>query len=218
METTDLNTAPTIEGSPQKNRFSGKRTKIALVAFALVILLSGWFVNSRVVPPKTPPRLIVECNGIELPSIVVLNRWNNIYYACPSVFSSIMSETSVEELPYIEYGERIKVRVDGRVPIDISINKWFLKEDGSILHGPSGTGEYNSLYMFANPRTYSLNPYSTRTTSEVTESEFGAIVGYSITCTWGNNTCEYGFIVLADPEPMLIPHIPGEPDKSYQTY
>lgn len=183
-----------------------KYKKIALVATALMVVISMWFVTSRVVPPKTPPKILVDCNGIELPSIVALSRWDNTYYARPSVFSSIMSNTSIEELPYIRNGELIKVKVDGRVPINISIMKYFLREDGSIIMGPSGTGGYNSLYMFASPKTYTLNPYGTRTTSKVTESEFGAIIGFSITCTWGNNECEYGFIVLADPKPMQIPH------------
>lgn len=125
--------------------------------------------------------------------------WNRHVYDRESTFDTIMNENSNIEIPYIELGTKIKIEIKGRVPDRIELTDSVLRENGTVKY--SYREDQIIPFTFSNRKgTYDLDIHPAVFLSSNSEDYLPGktMRGFRLTCSWGENKCEYGFIIRTD--------------------
>ncbi|MCL1793961.1 MAG: M56 family metallopeptidase [Oscillospiraceae bacterium] len=196
-----------------KNVLKFKKTSrvIMITAVALVAVLSAGFAVNRASAPNEPPEITVKAGDYAIDWTVGLNKWNGDIYDRLDNFTEIMSHyRSTSNLPYIRNGETITITIDGIVPDSTTVTEYILNESGNRKYNAIGMSYdvhfsfWNNVFSRAINRSasFTITPepnYATALSSFSGDYEPGnTIKGYGILCTWGDNECEYGFIIRGD--------------------
>lgn len=178
-----------------------KHSRVIIVAaVALVAVLSAGFAVSRSISPKEPPTITIQHDGTEINWIVGKNKWNGNIYDREDNFKLIMSNTTTGELPYIKNGENIMIQLDGHVPDSVTLSEYILRENGDVKYNMAGMPYDVHFGILNHTGTFTLTPnYTTSLSSYSGDYAPGnTIKGYRLVCTWGENECEYGFVIKGD--------------------
>ncbi|MCL2672263.1 MAG: M56 family metallopeptidase [Clostridiales bacterium] len=179
------------------------RWVIALAVVALVALTLG-FACDRLEPkremPTEPPNIQVQWGDMNLAVYRALNQWNGSIYDRMDTFQVILRETAVSDLPYIPNGDVIRIIFDGILPDSAELAEYILRENGDMKYNLSG--EIYALPGFDRNGATSfriLANWATALSSNSGDYAPGAIIkGYRLICRWGENECEYAFIIRGD--------------------
>lgn len=145
-----------------------------------------------------PPAIQVTANGTDIPTAVGLNIWNGAIYDRIGTFQMIAHAHS--EFPYIALGTQIEIRLDGEMPDQYELCDYVLTADGSFKY---------ETYVSLDPIPFELadgagsfklpGNVMTMLSSNSADYEQGASIrGFMLTCFWGENSCEYGFMLRTD--------------------
>jgi hypothetical protein len=168
--------------------------------FILSLLITFTFVVCIINKGMTkPPEISITVGDKKVGYVVGLNQWNGAKYDRLGNFNEIMKANSDIQVPYIHLGETIQIEIRGRVPDTFQLKDYILKENGEVKYTEKKAKEI--LVEFINRKgTFELDSHiPALLSSDSKDYEQGKTIrGFSLTCSWGQNECEYGFIIRTD--------------------
>jgi len=118
-----------------------------------------------------------------------------------------MRDTGFDDLPYIKNGETVTIVFDSSIPDSVALTEHLLRENGDGKYNIAGM-EYEVMLQASDSRaSFTIEPnWATALSSDSGDyAPGGTIKGYRLVCSWGDNECEYGFIVRGDAAVMMTP-------------
>ena len=173
-----------------------KRYGLLLVVILVVAigLITSCSVKTKLKSPNVPPKVSITSNNIEIPYVIGKNIWNGAIYDREDNLQFIMKDNTEETLKYIPIGQEIEIVFEGFYPdsvelvdqvIDNSRNEIFSNSSKDIsINFDNGKGSFKLD-----------NHYATLLSSNSKTFEKGILRGFRLTCKWGENECEYSFVI-----------------------
>jgi hypothetical protein len=188
-----------------------KKYYLLLISLLIVLFFTACSYNKRITAPPensatevnkvtlTNPPEIFTAGDKEIPYVAGLNQWNSAIYDREDTFQTILKKDSGIEVPYIQLGETIQIEFKGNPPDKLQLRDYIQKEDGI----PKYTGkEVNQIpvKLVGEKINFKLEVHmAAMLSSNSKDYEPGnTIRGFKLTCSWGENECEYGFIIKTD--------------------
>lgn len=149
--------------------------------------------------PNNPPEILITAGHKEIPYVIGLNEWNGAKYDREATFQTIMKKDSSIEIPYIPLDETIQIEFKGIVPDELQLRDYILKKDGTPKYTEKEVNEI-PVKLVDGKMAFKLQEHMAAMLSSNTKDyEPGnTIRGFTLTCKWGDNECEYGFIIKTD--------------------
>jgi hypothetical protein len=176
-----------------------KNVKIILIIIVITFLVGCNSSSIDTVSEEVIPEITIQSGDTSIDYSVGLNYWNKAVYDRIDNFTIII-EDGYESLPYIELGNEVTISFnDNSVPDEYELYDYVLNKEGSPkytnkevreipLNIENGTGSFILDMHFAALLSSNSDDY-----------ERGASIrGFKLICRWGEDECEYGFIVRSD--------------------
>ncbi|MDR1184778.1 MAG: hypothetical protein LBK67_08280 [Coriobacteriales bacterium] len=207
-----------------------KRPTLFLL-FLLFLLATGLLIALSGCNPSEPPKPKITAGDSELPYVIGLNKWNGSAYDKEDNFILIMRDNPATDMPYVASGETISIEFDGKMPDSVKLTDHILRSDGTHTFAVE---KANGTHTFAVERTIDID-FSKGKGSFILDENRSAslgssddmfdasIRGFRLVCSWGDNECEYAFIIRSDPpmtstgsegtaDDVLVDHMPDDFD------
>ena len=147
----------------------------------------------------SPPEILITLKDKNIPWVLGLNDWNGFVYNRKDIFQSIMEKGSGIKVPYFKLGGTIAIEMKGTAPDKIVLKDYILKQDGVPKYTER---EINvvPIKLIDGKGTFKFDMHiAAMLSSNSKDYEPGnTIRGFRLTCNWGSNECEYGFIIKTD--------------------
>lgn len=135
---------------------------------------------------KDPSEIILTAGTEPMSWIVEKNSWNGAAYDRPSTF--VCYERAGLMPNIVTDGDEIKITMGGSIPDSVMLTEFSLSGNSESIYGESKLLREIVFYFGVKSGSF-----------EITPDEEHPVRGYLLTCTWGDNTCEYGFVVQSLP-------------------
>jgi hypothetical protein len=163
----------------------------------LMIFIIIFLVACSDVSVKKPPEITVQYGETNINYVVGLSSWDGVDYDREDSFNRIMQNNDFETLPYIELYSEIIFRIDEKnVPEKMVLYEYVL--DGN---GNNGYAYREILFSLENGKgSFILDTHiaALLSSSSKENKPDTTIRGLKLICTWGENECEYAFIINTD--------------------
>lgn len=154
---------------------------LLILAVAALLLLLKY--ASASLFSKDPANITLTAeDGVQLSWIVEKNVWHGVEYDREHTFVCYEKEGLLPS--QIDGGSAVTITINGTVPDWVTLREYALRSNEQSIYGDiSLLGELD-FYFSGKSGSFTLPA-----------SDGGSVRGYLLTCTWGENTCEYGFVV-----------------------
>ncbi len=171
--------------------------KYLLFVLLLLIMLTSTACDDIV--HNEPPEISIKVGDKEVGYVVGLNQWDGAIYDREDTFLTIMKEGSDIEVPYAHLGEIIEIVFKGATPDKYELKDYILMENGLIKYTEK-EGIERPIELTNGKATFELDMHwAAFLSSHSKDYEQGRTFrGFRLTCSWGNNECEYGFVIRTD--------------------
>ncbi len=170
------------------------------MVLGLVLALTGAISGMAMAMPMDtqPPVFTVMAGGEALPSTVGLNRWNGAMVKRADTLEALAAEGGA--LPYVALGTEITFDFGGATPDSMEMTGYVLNRDGTqkywlddprsevtpVFENGAGTFQFTGNFL-------------TLLSSDSADYGQGqSMQGFKLTCNWGENQCEYAFMLRTD--------------------
>ena len=170
-----------------KNRM---RIKIFLIAFMLIfaLMLAGCSLNSM----QEPPEISIHIGDKEIEYVSAKNKWNGSVYDREDTFITILKEQN--EIPVFENGSIAEIVFSNNPPDEFMVMDILINEDGNQIYTDK---EIKNIPVESNDGKYSfdIEYHFASSFSSFYEPGKTDIRGFRMIASWGENECEYAFVV-----------------------
>lgn len=173
---------------------------IVTTAIILVVALSVGFAMNRSVAANEPSSITIQSGNTEIPYVVDKNKWGNAIYDHIDGFETILSDITVSQLVHVQNGEDITIRFHDTAPDSATLSEFILNNDGTQKYRMQDMTYEIHFDNAEHTGKFTIEPnYITLASSYLEDYEPGnTIKGYRLICSWGNNECEYSFVIRGD--------------------
>ena len=170
-----------------KNRM---RIKISLIAFMLIfaLMLAGCSLNSM----QEPPEISIHIGDKEIEYVSAKNKWDGSVYDREDTFIIILKEQN--EIPVFENGSIAEIVFSNNPPDEFMVMDILINEDGNQIYTDK---EIKNIPVESNDGKYSfdIEYHFASSLSSFYEPGKTDIRGFRMIASWGENECEYAFVV-----------------------
>lgn len=147
--------------------------------------------------PQEPPKITITIGNTEVDYVSLKNKWNGAIYDREDSFKTILKEGSGIEIPYIEIGKTAVINFKNYPPDKFTIS--------DILIDKNGNQMYTNKEIISIPVklkngkcSFQIKKHFASALSSIHVENKTDIRGFRMIATWGQNECEYAFIIRAD--------------------
>lgn len=175
-----------------------KCVKKLIVTITLVLLMGSLIIGcSTLKPPQEPPKLTITIGDKKLDYVVGKNQWNGSIYDREGAFQTILKKGSKIEIPYIEIGNTAIISFANNPPEKFTIEDILIDDNGKQRYSDKERInipvelKYGKCSFEINKNLASgFNLYYIEGKTDIR--------GFRMIATWGENECEYAFIIRTD--------------------
>lgn len=171
--------------------------KRALLMVPLLLVLMLTYGCQSVSVPNEPPDIQVIAGAKEINWGWTILKWDSQEPPSANPLKDFVTDDSIKEAPYIEIGKIIDVAFSSNPPESITVTETLLDEQGNLKYTEKETVEIpvelnngNFSITIADHPASALNSFY--------EDNKKDLRGYRMTATWGDNVCQYVFIIKTD--------------------
>ena len=176
-----------------------------IVIITLVLLMSIMMIGcSTTKPPQEtpklpqePPKLTITIGEKQIAYVVGKNIWNGYIYDREGTFQTIMRKGSKSEIPYIGIGSTVTISFTDNPPSKFTISDILIDETGDygysdkeIISIPVELKDGKGSFEIKKHLAAGLSSYYVEGKTDLR--------GFRMIATWGENECEYAFIIRTD--------------------
>lgn len=147
--------------------------------------------------PQEPPEVTIIIGDEQLDYVVGKNQWNGAKYDREDTFKTIMKKHLASELPYIEIGSTVIIKFANNPPGKITIYDILLDESGEQMYSEKEIINI-PVQLKKGKTSFEVEKHWASFLSSYYEEDKTDIRGFRIVATWGQNECEYAFIIRTD--------------------
>ncbi|WP_163191573.1 hypothetical protein [Clostridium thermarum] len=144
--------------------------------------------------PQEPPEITVTIGKKEMKYVIGKNQWNGAKYDREDTFKTALKETPEAEIPLIVFGETAVIDFKNLTPDKFTINDILIDSEGNMMYT---SREIQSIPVEFKKGKVSfeikLHPASFLSSFYVKDRT--DLRGFRMTADWGENQCEYAFII-----------------------
>lgn len=167
-----------------------KITLLIALAILIILLITGCSPK----PPKEPPELKITIGDKKINYVVAKNKWNGSMFDREDTFHTLMKENSVDDIPYIEIGEKAAVSFVSNPPDEFKVSDVLICENGDEMY--SYKEIINVPVKYKNGKYYFvINKHLASALSSYYVEDKIDIRGFRMIASWGKNECEYAFVI-----------------------
>lgn len=166
-----------------------KRTIISIIIAFVLVLIGTMIYVLKPASLKEPPEIRVTYAGKEITYSVGKNEWNGAMYDRLDVLQQVQAKSSGSGLTLVPAGETIDIEFLGKVPLAYTLTEEVIDASGEIVPQDSRT---DIPIQFKNGKGSFVLSESDADSSEEEKR------GFRLTCKWGTNECEYGFVITVE--------------------
>jgi hypothetical protein len=170
---------------------------IVLVLLTTIFITGCTSPESPLKSPKEPPEITVTIGDKEIDYVVAKNKWNNAIYDREDTFQTILKKDFKVEIPYIEIGKTAVISFNSNSPDKLIIS--------DILFGDNGLQMYSDKEVINIPVdlkdgkcSFEVNNHFASALSSYYVEGKTNLRGFRMIATWGDNECEYAFMIRTD--------------------
>lgn len=174
-----------------------KKIKLTIVIMFIACIFVIGYIYTSIKSPQEPPEISIIIGDKQLDYVIGKNQWNNAKYDREATFQTYMRKYSASELPYIELGSNVNVHFSKNPPDKITISDILIDEtenglyiEKEIIDIPVALKNGKTSFEVKNHFTSDLSNYYIKDET--------ILRGYKIVATWGENECEYAFIIRTE--------------------
>ena len=176
----------------------------------ILVFCAAFFLNCGAAlaadtPPAEQPQIVVCAGAIALATETGLNVWNGAEYDRMDTFQILAQQKG--EWPRIPLGTNITMKIEGAQPDAYRLIDYVITEDGEYKYHsdvepePIALSYDGEAYHFDLPENWTVG-----FSSNSEDYEPGRTIrGFRFECSWGENACEYAFILRTDAFPISAP-------------
>lgn len=181
-----------------KDRKRGRQTLKRYFLLLLLITLILTACSSKLSQTEAP-EISIKVGNKEVGYAVGLNKWNGAVYDREDTFYTIMKEGSDIEVPYAHLGETIEIVFKGAAPDKYELRDYILREDGFVKYTEKEVVKI-PIELVNGKASFELDMnWAALLSSNSKDYEPGGVLrGFRLICSWGENECEYGFVIRTD--------------------
>jgi len=165
----------------------------------IIVLISVLLTNTLMIgctlkkSPQEPPKLTITIGDKELQYITAKNKWNGSIYDRQDTFQAILKEGSGIEIPFIELDKTAVIKFKNNPPDKFTIADILIDKEGNKMYSTS----INNIPFELKDGKYSFKINKNMDTSLDSNWFLNKTYsrGFRMTASWGENECEYAFII-----------------------
>ena len=147
--------------------------------------------------PQEPPKLTITIGDKELEYVIAKNKWDGAIYDREDTFKSILKKDPGVEIQYIEIGKTAVIGFKNYPPSQFTISDILIDKNGNQI--------YSSKVIISIPVelkdgkcSFEIKKnWASALSSTYVENKID-IRGFRMIASWGENECEYAFIIKTD--------------------
>lgn len=166
----------------------------------LIVMLLSMFMgcatkHSSANTPAEPPEIKITLDNKTIDYVVEKNKWDGSVYDREDTFKTIIKQGF--DIPYIQIGKTVEADFGENAPDKLDISDIIINNDGSQLYQDK-VNYKPSFELKEGKCTFKIdkNPASFLSSYYVKNKK--DIRGIRIIASWGENECEYAFVIKAD--------------------
>lgn len=164
-----------------------KRNIIVGIILVIVLLAGGIFILSKKSSPAEPPEIRVTVAGDEIHCELGKNKWNGAVYDRLDVLYAFLKNYSENDMPQFQYGDTVEIEFLGEEPEQFILVEEIVIEGGDLIN-PDDRKEI-PIEFKDHKASFTLSE------DTLTNDEIENLHGFRLICSWGKNSCEYGFVL-----------------------
>lgn len=174
-----------------------------ILAFAVAILLFVAATASTklaaAMPLDTqPPAFTVKAGESVIPSRMGISAWDGAVVKREDTLADLAKANG--DFPYVPLGTEIIFTMDGQTPDSMRLLDYVLNEDGTEKYPADGSQNEIAFSFEEGAGSFEL-PGNFRTLLSSDSGDYApgkSLRGFKLICAWGENACEYAFILRSD--------------------
>lgn len=167
---------------------------LVVILVVAIGLITSWSVETKLKSPNEPPKVSITSNNIDIPYVIGKNIWDKAIYDREDNLKVIMKDNKEETLKYIPIGQEIQIVFEGFNPDSVELVDQVIDNSGNEMF--TNSSKDISIKFDNGKGSFKLdNHYATLLSSNSETFEKGVLRGFRLTCKWGENECEYSFII-----------------------
>lgn len=166
--------------------------KKLMLIFSLVILIGIIAGCSSTTFMQEPPELTISIGDKQLDYVVAKNKWDGNIYDREDTFISIIKKQN--EIPIFENGSIVEINFKSNPPDKFTISDILIDENGRQIYTYK---EIRNIPIELNNGkcTFEIKQHLASGLSSHYEPNKKHIRGFRMIASWGENECEYAFII-----------------------
>ena len=161
-----------------------------IVLFATTVMAGCVYQKSY----QEPPELSISIGDKQVQYITAKNQWNGSKYDREDTFKTIMKEGSGIEVPSIEMGNTVEISFKSNQPDKFTVSDILIDEKGEQIYTDKEIKTI-PVELKDNKCSFKIEEHFASALSSTYEENKVDIRGYRMTATWGENECEYAFVI-----------------------
>lgn len=178
-----------------KGLLTMKKVIVGIMFILLITILTIEFTSQNL--PQEPPQITITIEDKELEYVVGKNQWDGSIYDRKDTFKTILKKGSESEIPYIEIGNTATISFKNSPPSKFTISDILIDKNGNqrysdkeIINIPVELKHGKCSFEIKKHLASGLSSHYVEGKTDIR--------GFKMIATWGENECEYGFIIRTD--------------------
>lgn len=169
-----------------------KRLAIFIVFIVCMSLFMGCEQSIESKEPKEPPEVSISIGDKKIQYIMGKNKWDGSIYDREDTFQTIIREKL--EIPFVEIGEIVEIKFENNPPEQIKLYDILLNEDGHQIYDDKMIIDI-PVELKNGKTSFEINNHIASSLSSYYDPNKVEFRGFRLIASWGDNECEYGFII-----------------------
>jgi hypothetical protein len=160
--------------------------------FVLILIMTLVFIGCSKNSIKEPPEISITIKDKEIYYITAKNKWNGNIYDREDTFITILKEQ--KDIPTFEIGNIVKIIFKSNPPDEFKILDILIDENGRQIYTDKEIKNIPAV-LYDGKYTFEIEHHLASALSSQYEPEKKDIRGFRMIASWGENECEYAFVI-----------------------
>ena len=172
-----------------------KKVIMSIMFILLTTILIIVYTSKKIL--KDPPKLEITIGDKKIEYITSRNQWDGTAYDRLCAFKTIMKEGSNSEIPYIEIGKTAMISFKNNPPSKFTISDILIDENGKQMYFDKVINNI-PVELSDGKCSFGIKKHFASALSSVYVKNKIDYSGFKMIASWGENECEYAFIIRTD--------------------
>ena len=144
-----------------------------------------------------PKEVSITIGDKELEYVIAKNKWNGAIFDREDTFKTLLKKGSEVEIPYIDIGKTAVINFKDYPPSQVTISDILIDKNGNQIYSFIAITKIPVVLKDGKCSIESNKNIASALSSTYVKNKID-IRGFRIIASWGDNECEYAFIIRTD--------------------